>query len=186
MIRIITGEFKNRLIVTPKGGQTRPTTSQVRGALFNICQLTIGQARFLDLYAGSGAMGLEALSRGAKTATFVENDKEAIRCIRQNLNTFHIENRALVYPGEVFPFLEKEKKNGKQYDIIYADPPYGQGETEKLLTLIDHSSLLAQEGFLFIEESTSLAEDLPLTTLAWDSTRRYGKTFLQTYRRKET
>ena len=84
-LRIIGGKFKGRLIKTPKGEKTRPTSAILRKAVFDICQNQITDARFLDLFAGSGAMGLEALSRGASHATFVERDKHSVSCLKENL-----------------------------------------------------------------------------------------------------
>ncbi|MBS0622169.1 MAG: 16S rRNA (guanine(966)-N(2))-methyltransferase RsmD [Verrucomicrobia bacterium] len=146
-MRIFAGQFRGRILQVPKGG-LRPTSGQLREALFNILGTTIAEATFLELFAGSGAVGLEALSRGAAHVTFVEKNPQAIACIERNIATLGVERQTRVFKGDVYRHLPKLKG---PYSLIFADPPYLQ---EDLTKLVKHCApLLAQEGTLFIEES---------------------------------
>lgn len=194
MLQIFSGTHKHQKIVAPKGGQTRPTAGRLREAVFNICQAYIQGAEFLDLFAGSGAMGLEALSRGAAKATFVDANKESIRCIQQNLRQMKLEDRAQVLLGDLFLIMEKLVKQGKRYDIIYADPPYDTWTTvsgeettysQHLLKIVDEKELLLPTGVLFIEEAREAQPSAEgLRSLYLDRSRAMGKSSLQQYRCK--
>jgi len=173
-MRITAGKWRNRKTVTPKGDHTRPTPSRVREAIFNICQGTIEGSDVLDLFAGSGIMSLEALSRGANSATLIENSSAAKRCIQQNLETFDADAKLLF--GDVFQQLKRLKEKGQTFDLIYADPPYNKGFGEKLVQFIDQSNLLATGGIFFLEEGEKLS--LSLKNLALKDIRPYGSTFL--------
>lgn len=150
----ITGGFlKNKKLLAPKGLKTRPTSEKLRQTVFNICQNQIQTAHFLDLFAGSGAMGIEALSRGACSATFVEKDRSALQTIRHNLNNLHICHLATILAGDVFSHLKKLKE--RVFDLIYLDPPYEHNLYEKSVQLIDQFEMVSEGGILFIEERTS-------------------------------
>jgi 16S rRNA (guanine966-N2)-methyltransferase len=146
-LRIIGGLFKGRILKAPKGTQTRPTTSLVRGAVFNICQDQIVGARFLDLFAGSGAMGFEALSRGALFATFIEQNRHALQSLQENAALLSVESKVQIIGGDVSASLSRLKA---PYDIIYLDPPYGR-TVEDLLKAIAVLHLLSPRGLLFVE-----------------------------------
>lgn len=190
-MHIVAGIYKNRRLLTPKGNQTRPSASQLRESLFNICQNYIEGSRFLDLFAGSGAVGLEAMSRGASSATFVEKDREASQCIRKNAELLNIEKEVSIIQGDVFQALSKLESKGMTFDIIFADPPYQtqnlskQGilaYSEKLILFLDKSSLLAPNGLLFIEEAFEFQPNPPhLKSLHLKSTRRLSSAALQLY-----
>jgi len=185
-MHIVTGIYKHRKLIAPKGMVTRPTAERVREAIFNICQFYVQNCEFLDLFAGSGAMGIEALSRGAKSATFVDHNKESVRAIRQNLENLKAENSAHVFNGNVLEFIERQAKRHKSYDIIYVDPPYDTNLGQEVLTLIDETSLLKTGGTLFIEGPKDKDfEQLPLNTLELVSSRRLGKAFLFQFVKKE-
>ena len=181
---IVAGKYKNHKLRSPKGMETRPTTNRLREALFNICQSYIENARFLDLFAGSGAIGLEALSRGAKEVTFIDSHRESIHCIKQNIESLQLETNARAIQGDVFTLIPKFEKQGVKFDIIYADPPYEQGHGEqlwsqKLLQLIDQHQVLEPGGYLFIEESSSMELTLDgLSTLEVVSIRKMGRASL--------
>lgn len=192
-MHIYSGSRKNMSLAAPKGQATRPTSGRMRETLFNICQTYIDGALFLDLFAGSGAMGLEALSRGAKLCTFVDNSKESVRCIQENVRRLNFEDCAEVLFGNVFQMVAKLAARGKRYDIIYADPPYeaslkAEGETQsygsRILTLIDASTLLAPSGMLFIEDSSTCKPEADvLHTLILKSTRQTGRSALVQYQK---
>lgn len=147
-MRIITGLYKNRVLKTPKGETTRPTSSKLRGSIFDILQNQIEGRSFLDLFAGSGSMGIEALSRGASSATFVEKDRVAANCIRENLAMLQIEAELL--QNDAVSILKRFIKNNRQFDIIYIDPPYALN-IEPLLGEI--SQILAPEGVIILEQN---------------------------------
>ncbi len=156
-LRVIGGEFRNRSLAAPKGTTTRPTLAIMRKAVFDICQGAIEEASFLDLFAGSGAMGIEALSRGAAHATFIESNRLAIACIQANLKNLKIEDRADLLLSDVFVSLKKLAKQGKAFDVIYIDPPYALSTKSalliELLSFLNTHKLLAPLATLFIEEA---------------------------------
>lgn len=147
-MRIITGLYKNRVLKTPKGDTTRPTSDKVRGSIFNILQNQIEGRTFLDLFAGSGSMGIEALSRGAASATFVEKERRAVQCIKENLESLQIE--AEVFATDALSAVKRLIKASRQFDLIYIDPPYAL-DIEPLLELVQ--PILAPEGTLILEQS---------------------------------
>lgn len=194
MLHIFAGTHKHHKIIAPEGIQTRPTSGRLRETVFNICQTHIQEAEFLDLFAGSGAMGLEALSRGAAKATFIDSHRDSIRCIQQNVQRMHFEARTQIWHGDVFLLMEKLVKQGRRFDIIFADPPYDTWKTasgeettysQHLLEIIDQSSLLLPSGVLFIEESrTAQPNAKGLHNLILHTSRNTGRTALQQYRHK--
>lgn len=179
-MRIIAGQFRHRALVAPKGPATRPTSGIVREAVFNICQGTIEDLDVLDLYAGSGAMGLEALSRGARSVTMVEKDLHAIKAIKKNIETLGVKQQATLLAGDVFKTLSRLVK---RFGIIYADAPYDdvQGR-DRLLLEIDKGQLLLPGGDFFLEEATKAKEpEVVLERLQLKSCRNYGKSQLRHY-----
>lgn len=187
-MHIIAGTLKNQPIAAPKGEATRPTSSRLRETLFNICQGYIEGSSFLDLFAGSGAIGLEALSRGAKSCTFADINKESIRCIQQNVKSMHVETLSKVLYGDVFSVLKKLARGKAGFDIIYADPPYekvGKAEgklisySEKVLQFVDENHLLNPGGHLFIEDARSfIPQTEQLKSLVLINSRHAGRTNL--------
>lgn len=154
-MRIIAGTHKHRKICSPKSFEIRPTSSRLRETVFNICQHQIAEAEFLDVFAGSGAMGLEAISRGAKTATFIDQSYACIRCIQRNVSTLDMQRKARILQGNVFECLKK--LSGQQFDLVYADPPYetmhkGILFGHHILEEVDRRVLLKDGGKLLIEE----------------------------------
>ncbi len=186
---IIAGLYRRQHLHTPKGDQTRPTANRLREALFNICQQTIEGARFLDIFAGSGAMGLEALSRGAQSATFIEAHQEAIHCIQSNIEHLKVQKQCQVLKGEALAKLQLLEKQERSFDIIYADPPYRTPAphtslfySAHLIQWIDAHALLAPGGVLFIEEDFHSQPHLDqLQTLKLINSRRMGHAALQQY-----
>ncbi len=183
-LKIIGGTFKNRSIKSPTGILTKPTTSLLRKAVFDICQGIIEEATFLDLFACSGAMGIEALSRGASRATFVEKDRKAIKTLKENLALLQIEPQSSVFCADVFT-LVKSSLLKPPYDIIYIDPPYPLSKDPKhpvadLLSFIETSNLLSTSGTLFLEEGPPMSS-FCLNKLKLKSTRRFGESILQEF-----
>ena len=151
--------------------------------------------RFLDLFAGSGAVGLEALSRGASSVVFVENSRDSHRCILQNIDYFKVGERAQAFCFDVFSGIEKLDKLKKKFDIIFADPPYSTIRvinhepiyySHHLLTVLDKISILPVGGTLFIEEGAEVPDiEMPLKTLELKSSRRTGHSVLKEYQKNE-
>lgn len=158
-LRILSGKYKGRLLRLPKGSSTRPTLGIVRAAIFNICRLSLEGAYFLDLFAGSGAMGLEALSQGASFAVFVEQNRIAARCIAENLDLLHLQQQGRILTQELFKALSHLKKKSLKFNLIYIDPPYRRGPfiPDILYALISHS-LCAPRALIFAESSTEELE----------------------------
>jgi len=178
-LKIIAGTLKNRSIIAPKGDTTRPTSSRLRETLFNICQQEIDGSTFLDLFAGSGAMGFEAISRGAKLAIFVDNDRNAVQCMRKNIETLELKENTVVIQGDVMQALERFIRQDRQFEIIYADPPYEDRYSNLLLQEIDRSKVLKPEGTFFLEEGSKVKLDIDsLTTLKLISKRVSGQSTL--------
>ena len=176
-MRITGGFLKNQSLKTPKGDKTRPTSEKLRQSVFNIAQAYVDNCTFLDLFAGSGAMGIEALSRGAKEATFIENNRSALKALRENLIDLDLSPLSTLLAGDVLTLLKKLK--GETFDLIYVDPPYEKGLQEKTLVLIDHLHLLHIGGLLFIEESSHKELELPpLINIELKKKRKVGSTFL--------
>lgn len=182
-MQIVGGKFRGHKINAPKGSNTRPTSSRLREALFNIVQSYIDDATFLDLYAGSGAMGLEALSRGAHKATFVDNNREALACISANTKQLKVEPSSIILKGDVFQMLEMLTRK-TQFDIIYADAPYAEENAPKLLQFIDENTLLKDSGMLFIEDVLKAHKTDGLKSLHLISVRNAGPAYLHQYQKR--
>ena len=132
---------------------TRPTTDRIKETLFNMLNTQIPGCTFLDLFSGSGAIGIEALSRGAKQAFFVESNPEAVSCIRENLSRTHLEEGALVLNCDVIAGLKKLEGRNPRFDIIFMDPPYDQGLEEQVLEYLVHSTLADEYTVIVVEAS---------------------------------
>jgi len=164
VLRIIAGEFKGRRLKTPGGRTVRPTGDRVKEAWFSILQQSIPEARVLDLFAGSGALGFEALSRGAVAVDFVENHKASLTTIRENAATLKVEDRVTIHRMDAVRFAERLQP--AQYDVAFADPPYATGDAERLVMVF------RQTPFARVFAIEHAAD----TALAGDDTRRYGDT----------
>jgi 16S rRNA (guanine966-N2)-methyltransferase len=170
-VRIIAGSRKGARIFAPKGLETRPTADRVREAAFNLLGPDAAEdATVLDLFAGSGAMGLEALSRGAAHATFVENDREACRTINRNLDKLGLQG-ATVLCQDALTALRADARQGTRYDLVLVDPPYRRFSSLQN-TMIRHlPEILAADGTLLVETAEDEEPELPL---AKRKSRRYG------------
>ena len=181
-MRITGGVHRGRIIKVPDGLEVRPTQDRVREALFNIIQNEIRGARFLDVFAGSGAVGLEALSRGAASAVFVERSARQIAFIRSNSEMLRLAPE--IIQADAYQYLAGFA--GQPFDIVYADPPYALGEEQGFETVLKNlvGRNVLKPGGLFIAETTFRikAEDLPDWDLCRD--REYGKTRLVIWKRK--
>jgi 16S rRNA (guanine966-N2)-methyltransferase len=174
-VRIIAGSRKGARIFAPRGKDTRPTADRVREAAFNLLGPGGAEgAKVLDLFAGSGAMGLEALSRGAAHATFVEDDRDACRTINRNLDKLELEN-ATVLCQDAVTALRADARQGTRYDLVLVDPPYRRFSSLQN-TLIQHlPEILAPDGVLLVETAVNEEPELPLEKR---TSRRYGSSRL--------
>jgi 16S rRNA (guanine966-N2)-methyltransferase len=168
-VRIVAGSRKGHRIAAPSGVVTRPTSDRVREAVFSIVGSVEG-ASVLDLFAGSGAMGLEALSRGAASCVFVERDRAAARVIQANLEQLRLTG-AVVVTGDAAAALREERERGRLYDLVLVDPPYDEWERHepRLAELIP--AVLGDSGLVVVETSARVDLELPLAPV---TTRRYG------------
>jgi 16S rRNA (guanine966-N2)-methyltransferase len=169
-MRIVAGSRRGHRIEAPKGVSTRPTGDRVREAAFSLIGPVDG-ADVLDLFAGSGAMGLEALSRGAARAVFVESDRDACRAIERNLDRLRLTG-ATVICTDALRALAAEAAAGRRYDLVLLDPPYGSFETMQRPLAAYLPAVLAEHGLVVVE--TGAKEEEPGLPLALRTSRRYG------------
>ena len=176
-MRIIAGTHRGRRLVAPKGEHTRPTGDRVREALFNLVG-PVEDAAVLDLYAGSGALGLEALSRGARSCVFVEVDGAACKAIRINLETLELTG-ALVVQRDALVALREETTAGRRHDLVLLDPPYDRwaAVAQRLGELLPQ--VVAPSGLVVVETDARVEPELPLELA---TTRRYGSARLTLFR----
>ena len=170
-MRVIAGSRKGHKLAAPHGLDTRPTSDRVRENIFNVIGPVDG-ARVLDLFAGSGALGIEALSRGAASAVFVEHDPDALRTIERNLDHLRLIG-ARVVRGDVLRTIAQEATAGAKYDLVLVDPPYAMLNEIQPRLARHLPSLLAADGLVVLESDARTEPELPLPVR---TTRKYGQT----------
>jgi 16S rRNA (guanine966-N2)-methyltransferase len=178
-MRLTGGLDRGRRLIVPKGARTRPTASKVREAIFNILGPPPGPV--LDLYAGTGALGLEALSRGAPSAVFVERDGNALSALRRNLRELGIEGRATVIGADVRTALRRLGATGGRFSWVFLDPPYVR-ETEGVLGELSGSDLLTSCAVVILEHDKRMPPSESVGCLFLTDRRQYGDTELSFYR----
>lgn len=179
-MRIITGEARGKKLLSPEGEAVRPTPDRVKEALFNILQFQIEGRRFLDLFAGSGQIGLEAVSRGAECAVFVDASKKSVNMIEKNIEATGFAERARVYHADSVMFI---KHVPQKFDVIFIDPPYKSGLIEKVLP--DAAGAVNAGGTVICEHPLDEALPESAGTLIKIKDYRYGKIVLTSYRSGE-
>jgi len=160
-VRVVGGKFKGRRLASFKGDGIRPTTDKVREAIFNVLSVPFTYRKVLDLFAGTGALGIEALSRGAEEATFVDKSQESCKVIKDNLNTCKIEEGTRVLKKDSLEAV-RSLKDGEGFDLVFMDAPYGDLEvTKKVLNALGLSKALSSDSLIVCEVSSKevLAED---------------------------
>ena len=173
-MRIITGTAKGCNLKTPKGMSTRPTSDRVKESLFSILGGEVEGTRVLDIFAGTGALGLEALSRGARAAVFI--DKATDKLIRENSQHCRLSDRAEILKGDVFAQLNRLSVQGRRFDLVFCDPPYHEGLWQKAISWLDDNELLAPRALVVLERGGE-NEPLPeLKRLKLLKNQRYGNT----------
>ena len=190
-MRVVTGEAKGRKLKTPKTAGTRPIMDRVKTALFDILSREVKGTRFLDLFAGTGSVGIEALSRGAAQATFIEMNHKILQLVRENLQITGLADRAEVLHSDAFKFLQAYQvptQHKRIYDIIYIAPPQYEELAARALALADSSTLCADEALVIVqihpkERAGIVAVECQHFELTDE--RRYGSTLLMFYRQRQ-
>lgn len=166
-MRVIAGSARRVQLQTPAGMETRPTTDRIKETLFNMLQPYLCDCHFLDLFSGSGAIGIEALSRGAKQAVFVEMGQEPLRCIKNNLKNTKLEGQAKILAMDVMSALQQLNQQGETFDIIFMDPPYRMEWERKVLEFLLQSKIVYEDTLIIFEASLdtdlSYIEDMGYT-----------------------
>ena len=180
-MRVITGKARGVALKTPDGMQTRPTADRVKEALFSIIQFEIPSAKVLDLFGGTGQLGIEALSRDAKSAVFVDERQDACNLIRENLRRTKLESQARVIRSDYLAFLKTCKE---KFNIILLDPPYAEVFLENSLKMITEIDILETGGIIVAERP--LGKELPWNFSGYERSReyKYGRTLITIYRKQ--
>jgi 16S rRNA (guanine966-N2)-methyltransferase len=184
-VRVLAGAFKGRRLVTPRGATTRPTADQVRLALLDALGPSLPAARLLDLFAGAGGVGLEALSRGAAHATFVERDARAVAALAANVRTLDVEDRTRVLRADVARALRRLALEGERFDVVFLDPPYDGDLGDETLAALGKGAVTAPGGRVVAQHFTKRAPARAYGVLAAFRTRRFGETTLTFFRAEE-
>ena len=179
-MRVITGKARGIVLKTPDGMATRPTTDRVKEALFSIIQFDIPNARVLDLFGGTGQLGIEALSREAKSAVFVDERDDACKLIKENLKRTHLESSAKVIRSDYMAFLRNCKET---FDIIFLDPPYAEVFLENSLKMITEIDILQSGGIIVTERPVDKELLIDLQGYSRSKDYKYSRTILTIFRK---
>lgn len=182
-MRIIAGEYSSRRIAAPEGRQTRPTLDKVREAVFSALGGSFSGGVFLDLYAGSGANGLEALSRGMEQAVFVDCSRAAVSCIKQNIASLGVEDQCLVLPMKDWQALSYLKEHNRKFTVVYLDPPYQKQHNGKVLQWLSDQDCMTESGVAVIEAAKEDVYEQKYGSLVFWKEKIYGITRIIYYRR---
>jgi 16S rRNA (guanine(966)-N(2))-methyltransferase RsmD len=185
-MRITGGTLSGRRLHTPKSSQIRPMRDQVRAALFNILnQLTDG-SKFLDLFAGTGSVGIEALSRGATSAVFVDQSHESIEILENNIAELNLNSRAEIVQADVFSWLANSTSTDEKFDLIFVGPPYYKELADRALQLLSETSLIHSESVIFAEVFKKEILQESYAKLKRYHERLYGDNLINFYQLEET
>ena len=185
-MRIIGGLLKRRKLYFPKTRATRPVTDRAKETIFNVLGTVCEEALVLDLFAGSGSLGIEALSRGANHVDFVDSEKPAYSCIHRNLEALGLAGQGRIMTIPVLEAIKSLEKQGKTFNLIFLDPPHNKGLIKKVLRQIDHSDIVTTSGIIIVGRSNH--ESLPpnLNTLYLQREIKIGQAFVCLLARQET
>ncbi len=183
ILRVISGSAKGLKLQTLEGMNTRPTTDRVKENLFNILSPYIEGSKVLDLFAGSGSLGIEALSRGAESAVFADQNEKCTEIIISNLKHTSLEHKSEVFLGDAQLILKKLSQHGKKFDIIFLDPPYNKGIIPEILLILQEYDIL-EDRFIIAAEA-AIEDELPreLGKIIISRSQPYGKTKLTFFKR---
>lgn len=180
-MRVIAGTAKGTQLKTPDGMLTRPTTDRVKEALFSILQFDLPSKHVLDLFGGTGQLGIEAISRGAASGVFVDMRRDACNLIRENLKRTHLEGKSRVIQSDYLEFLTRTKE---QFDIIFLDPPYAENFLENAIKKITEIDILHSGGIIVTERPSEKPLSVEYEGYERSKDYRYGKIILALYRKK--
>ena len=183
-MRVIAGEAKGRRLVAPKGYDIRPTADRVKESIYNILGTAPQGALVLDLFAGSGNLGIEALSRGASKAYFIDSKRQAIELIRKNLEVTGLAERAEIIQSEAERIIPRLSEMGAAFDLIFLDPPYRISVSQVGAVIEKLASCCMNDGAMLVYEHDSKVNPLEIVGLAFISTRSYGDTAVSFYRKE--
>jgi len=186
-MRIVSGSAGGLHLKVPKGHKLRPTADQVREAIFNILvsRFPLVDIAILDLFAGTGALGIEALSRGARSVVFVDANPEAQRAIQANLNTTGLRRQGRVIRAYAAKGIKVAEEQGLRFGGVFLDPPYSEGRVDKTLRLLARSAILAPGAWVVVEHSQQEEGAKSYPPLALTDRRRYGTTGVSFYQRQD-
>lgn len=180
-MRIISGSRKGLRLKTPKNQNIRPTQDRIKESLFNILGIIDENSIVLDLYAGTGNIGIEFLSRGAMKCYFIDNSYEGINLIRENINISNFNEKSYIYKKDVLKSLDFFSKNGIVFDYIFMDPPYGQNLPGKTLEIISKKNVLKDNGIVVVEHEKKLSLENKILNLIRTDERDYGDKIISFY-----
>ncbi len=184
-MRVISGKARGLKLNTPKNEDVRPTTDRVKESLFNIISSYIMDSKVLDLFAGTGSLGIECLSRGASKCVFVDLSKESLQIVKSNIKKARVEDNSVVINADYKEAVRKLNAQGEKFDMIFMDPPYYKDLFVDALTKIAEGKLLADEGIIVVEHDTK--ENLPenVLNLVQNRSKKYGNTTITFYKLEE-
>jgi 16S rRNA (guanine(966)-N(2))-methyltransferase RsmD len=184
-MRVIAGALKGRRLVTPRGPVTRPTADQVRIALMDALAPSLPAARLLDLFAGAGGVGLEALSRGAAHATFVERDARAVAALRANVEALGVGTRARILRDDVGRALDRLGREGARFDVVFLDPPYDADVVDATLARLGAGGVSAAGAIAVVQHFSKRPPPPAVGCLTAVRARRFGETTLTFFRHRD-
>lgn len=182
-MRVVAGIAKGHCLQAPKGTKTRPTADRVKEAVFSVLGELVLEANVLDAYGGSGALGIEALSRGAANVVFFEKDREAQNTIKKNLMKTDFEKQAAVHGGDVVKMLPNLTKAA--FDLVFLDPPYNRGEIAKIETVLLRKGILAENAVIILETVKKQPELFQTGEWELKKTSQYGDTAVYYYKKRK-
>jgi 16S rRNA (guanine966-N2)-methyltransferase len=180
-VRIISGSLKGKRLAPVPGKRVRPSSDRLRESVFNILGPTVVEAKVLDLFAGTGSFGIEALSRGALSAVFIDNHPQSVKILNRNITDCFLKTRSTVYKKDILRGLKFLEKSRHGFDLVFLDPPYDLGMIKPTLRFLDQSVSILEEGLIVVEHSAR--ESFPETGSRIQRTdkRRYGKALVSFY-----
>ena len=183
-MRITGGTVKGQRLATVRWPDIRPTADMVRGSIFNIVGQDLNDLLVLDLFAGSGSLGIESLSRGAKTCVLIDNSRRSLAIVRKNIAMCGFKEKSIVLKADLPKGLNQVKNYGyEQFDLVFMDPPYGSGYVTPTMTKLIQETLLHQDGVIVVERSTRSTDSLPsrIQGLKLNQSKTYGSTIVGFY-----
>lgn len=184
-MRVISGKARGLKLNTPKNDDVRPTTDRVKESLFNMINSYIMDSNILDLFAGTGSLGIECLSRGAKNCVFVDISKESIAIVKSNIKKARVENESTVINADFKDAVSRLKVQKNKFDVIFMDPPYYKDMFVDALEKIDDADLLNEDGLIIVEHDTKDVFPEKIARLEKSKDKKYGNTTLTFYKMEE-